>query len=716
MKCKRQGSMDPMERLAPLWVGTQYYRAPTPPAAEWESDLSLIRETGLDGAQLRLQWRWVEPRRDEFRFEDHDRLLDLCEARGLQVVVKFIVETAPDYVYHRLDGTRVDFHGRPIPPVANGAFYVGGWQPDFNNPMVMKRAANFVQRCVARYRHRECVVAWHLWNEPRSRPAMDMAGPHGLRLFREWLAGQYGSVEAFNRRFGLAAESFDTVLPSDSPADFVFWFHWRRFCAHRVAVNLGLIREAVRRADTTRPCVAHSGFNLIVQNPLADITDDLANAGAVERYGTSLVPVAGDWREQDDMEDYASFATPASARHFFVTSLQCDWMRAASHPRRFWVNEIYTNSHHYTAGDLPPADLRWMMLDSVARGADGLLFWQFKEERFLNESAACGLVGVDGQSTPRLEIVRQTLADLRTLRPYLAGFRPAPARVAIHHDLDTDLFSAISNPGPGGFFQNTCHYLYKENLKALYAALWDWGIFADITLATAPADPAVTPVWFLPDMRFVPPEWEKVLAAYVCGGGTLIAGPGLGERAANLWLRPASELAGLDAIFGAAQVRYPRRADASIVAGSGNRGRFSAGKYHAELQPLSRRTGVLLEAEAGGRCFPVATRLAAGKGAAIRLGFYPGTEEGRRGLKAILQVAGLVPDGTGYYPIGGVRQRGPDGGTGRLVFHFLVGGKPVSLRHGANDRLLVRPSGGGKTWRLTQPGDIAVAWVPDSCP
>jgi beta-galactosidase len=694
-------------------VGTQYYRAPTPLPAEWETDLALIRETGLDGVQLRLQWRWVEPRRNEFRFDDHDRLLDLCAARGLQVVVKFIVETAPDYVYHRLGGMRVDFHGRPFPPQANGAFYVGGWQPDFNNPAVMDRAANFVRRCVARYRDRACVAAWHLWNEPRSRPPMDMAGPYGLRLFRAWLADQYGDVGEFTRRFGLAAESFETVLPSDSPTDYVFWFHWRRFCAHRVAVNLGAIREAVRREDATRPCVAHSGFNLIVQNPLADITDDLANARAVERYGTSLVPVAGDWREQDDMEDYASFATPASARHFYVTSLQCDWMRAALHPRRFWVNEVYTNSHHYSAGDLPPADLRWMMLDSIARGADGLLFWQFKEERFLNESAACGLVGVDGRPTPRLEIVRRTLADLRALRPYLAGFRPAPARVAIHHDLDTDLFSAISNPAPGGFFRNSCHYPYKENLKALYSALWDWGIFTDITRAPAPADPDVTPIWILPDMRFVPPEWERILDAYVRGGGTVIAGPGLGERAANLWLRPASELDNIDAIFGAAQVRYPRRAPASIAAGPGVRARFSAGPFHAELRPLSRRTEVLLEAEASGRRFPIATRRAAGKGAAIRLGFYPGTEERRRGLQAILRCVGIRADRTGHYQVSGTRQRGPDGGAGRLVFHFLVGGKPVPLRHGPNDRLLIRPARRGESWRLRQPGDIAVAWVPE---
>jgi hypothetical protein len=74
---------------------------------------------------------------------------------------------------------------------------------------------------------------------------------------------------------------------------------------------------------------------------------------------------------------------------------------------------------------------------------------------------------------------------------------------------------------------------------------------------------------------------------------------------------------------------------------------------------------------------------------------------------------GIRADRTGHYQVSGTRQRGPDGGAGRLVFHFLVGGKPVPLRHGPNDRLLIRPARRGESWRLRQPGDIAVAWVPE---
>ncbi|HTL52607.1 MAG TPA: beta-galactosidase, partial [Planctomycetota bacterium] len=323
---ERSGEM--MKRLSPLWIGTQYYRAPTPTPEEWEPDLKAIAAGGLNGVQLRLQWRWIERIRDEFYFDDHDRLVKLCKQNGLTVIIKFICETAPDYVYHELNGTRIDFRGRPILPESNGSMYVGGWLPDFNNPEVMHRAMNFVGRCVSRYRKEDHVVAWHLWNEPRSRPSNDMAGPHGLKLFRAWLQDQYKSIEHFNKITGKAWASFDMVTPADSPSEHLEWFLWRKFCAKRVAENLQKTRQAVHNADNSRPCLCHSGYNSSMQDPLTDITDDLANAKAAERYGTSLVNFEGDCPDFSRLEGEASVSRDETRRSMYITSLQCDWMRA----------------------------------------------------------------------------------------------------------------------------------------------------------------------------------------------------------------------------------------------------------------------------------------------------------------------------------------------------------------------------------------------------
>jgi len=700
-----------MQRFAPLFVGTQYYRAPTPLPEDWEHDLDMIAAGGLDGVQLRLQWRWMEARRGQYRFDDHDRLLELCAERGLGVIVKFIAETAPDYVFHELGGTRVDFLGNPILPRSIGSMYVGGWLPDFDVPAVMAQAEAWVTACVERYKQHDAVLAWHLWNEPRSRPAMDHAGEHGLAAFRAWLAERYGDIDAFNAHFGFAWEAFERVAPSDDPTDHALWFLWRRFCAVQVTRQLRRIRAAVHAADRSRPCLAHAGYNTAVQDPLTDITDDVGNASTVERYGTSLVDFAGDCPDFHLIEDPATFALPGGPEHMYMLSMQCDWMRAANAPRSFWVNEIYGNAWHGTLPDLDARDLRWRMCDSIARGADGLLFWQFREERFANELSNSGLIHLDGQNTPRWDSVVRTRAELETLEPFLAGYRPAPAPIAIHHDPDSNLLSAIADR-PGALFgSNTCHYDYLETLKSLYAGLWHGGVTVDFTRPGALPDPQHNPVWIVPDLRFADDELAAAMRTYVEAGGVLIAGPRLGERDDRLWLRATVPGVGLHELFGARQEEYPKRRP----------GPAHFTETDDAVGPLAGALALddaeaLLHARREDRDdFVIASIRRHGAGAAVLCGFCPGRDGQFAGTGAVLRVAaGFALDDDGILQIAGEEQDHPNGrGRGRLVWRFLRNDEqPLSIP-GNEDLLIAADSEGSR--RLTRSGDVAVSWraAPD---
>ncbi len=726
---------DKMQALAPLWIGTQYYRAPTPTPDEWDRDLKAIAAGGLNGVQLRLQWRWVERIRDEFVFDDHDELLKLCKRHGLQVIVKFICETAPDYVFHELDGTRLDFHGRPLLPESNGSMYVGGWQPDFNNDEVMHRAMNFVNRCVSRYRKESHVVAWHLWNEPRSRPRNDMAGPRGLKRFRAWQQNQFKAMVNYNKRAGKAWSSFDAITLADAPCEHLEWFQWRKFCAKRVAENLQLIRKAVLGADTSRPCICHSGYNLVMQDPLSDITDDLANARAAERYGTSLVNFAGDCPSFFSLEGPASVAGSDTRDNMYITSMQCDWMRAATAPKKFWLNEIYGNSWHGSLPDLVPADLRWWMLDGIARGADGLLFWQFREERLSNETGCSGLVRVNGESTGRWEEVVRVAGQLEKVKPFLAGYAPKPAQVAIHHSADTDLLSSIADRQSWHFTANSCHYLYKAVLKELYNNFYRKGVPVDFTHdgmighGAAP-DPAATPLWFVPDLRFVSPEMEAAFRSYVQGGGVLVAGPGLAERSPNLWWNSDQPTPDLIDLFGARQVSFPKMGTCNAKPCDRTSWMF----YYREnryaelrLEPAGGAVAVL-EGRADGRNFTLGTvkeyKIAGAKrgrpkvGKAVLLGVYPGLEHDSSCMTWLLrEVAEIKLAGSWPWHIEGAVQQGPaavQGQRGRLSFHFNLGERPKKIHHSDDAVLLIPPGKNPEGWEFTnQPGETAVVWTPE---
>lgn len=728
-----------MQRLAPLWIGTQYYRAPTPTPDEWAADLKAIAEGGMDGVQLRLQWRWVERIRDEFFFDDHDELVKLCKRFGLTVIVKFICETAPDYIFHDLSGTRVDFHNRPLLPVSNGSMYVGGWYPDFSNPEVMHRAMNFVGRCVSRYKKEEHIVAWHLWNEPRSRPRTDMAGPHGLKLFRAWLQDRYKSIENFNQVFGKAWASFEAIALGDEACEHVEWFLWRKFCARRVADHLQKTRQAVLAADTSRPCLCHSGYNSAMQDPLSDISDDIANARAAERYGTSLVNFSGDCPDFSRLEGPASVGDPEQRRNMYITSLQCDWMRAMAAPKKFWLNEIYGNSWHGSLPDLDPQDLRWWMLDGVARGADGLLFWQYREERLANEVGCSGLVRVNGESTDRWEMVTKTVEYFKKLKPFLAAYRPAPAKIAIHHSPDTDLISAIADRPAQSFSSNTCHYLYKEVLKGIYSQFYNHGIQVDFTHDGevghgAGPDPVATPFWIVPDLRLVTPEMEAAFRTYVLAGGNLIAGPGLGERAPSLWLHGTIPTPNLVDLFGATQVGFPKATRVRMTPSDRNNWLFEMGYPRwAELR-LVPNGGAreVLKGSIGKRQFTTGTckeyPVQAGKrgknkgpgsvGRAVLLGFYPGIDfELEVMFWLFREVLDTKLGGSWPWQIDGEVQKGPasvGGGRGRVSFHFSLGEKPTKIPHSDDAVLLVPPGKNPEGWKFSnQPGETAVVWTPE---
>ena len=108
--------------------GTQYYRSPTPLPEEWEGDIANMADLHLDVMQIRINWRWNERRENEYDFSDVDRLMELAEKYDRKVIIKFLLECAPQYIFDKYEGTRIGPRGEKLHGGAHGAFY-GGWRP-----------------------------------------------------------------------------------------------------------------------------------------------------------------------------------------------------------------------------------------------------------------------------------------------------------------------------------------------------------------------------------------------------------------------------------------------------------------------------------------------------------------------------------------------------------------------------------------------------------
>ena len=208
--------------------GTQYYRSPTPLPEEWEGDIAQMSDFNIDALQIRINWRNNERVEGQYDFSDVDRVMELAEKYNKKVVVKFLLECAPQYVFDKYGGTRIGPKGELLRGAYHGAFY-GGWRPCFTNPKVQERAALFVEKVAERYAGRKNIILWNAWNEIRNRPIEDCFCPHCRSAFGKYLEKKFGSIEKMNTFYGATEESFENVnLPATAHG---FWdiYEFKKF-------------------------------------------------------------------------------------------------------------------------------------------------------------------------------------------------------------------------------------------------------------------------------------------------------------------------------------------------------------------------------------------------------------------------------------------------------------------------------------------------------
>ncbi len=534
-----------------LPFGIQYYRAPTPLPEEWVVDLPRIKDLGFTFIQVRPQWRWHERREGEFCWDDLDTVFDLCAAHGLQVMFQFMLETAPAWLYRKYDCHRIDLFGHPILPRGHGAFFVGGWLPCFDHPMVRLEGERFIKAAVQRYRDRPNLLLWEAWNEPRSRPVGECCCPESLARYRQHLETRHVSIEAFNRFYGKAYGSFSEITPPPDFCEYTELALFRQWAMESVVSRVRWVYDTVRGVDDVHPISAHVGANTLGQDILADSSDDFATARAVDFYGTSQLFFTGDFIEFDNIEGEATFTGPRWRHDYYILSLGADWLRCVS--PYFWINEIYTNSFFYTTPDISGDDLRFRIWTYLAGGAKGVVFWQYRSERVGNESGCSGLVGIDGENTARTEACSFEARRIREHEALLRDFQPDRAEVAILYDLESDLMSRIEDTTGQNFLGNTVKYTYKAALKGAYSLLWQTHAPLDFVSTRDLEKIDRYRLVYLPALLVVDGAVASILQDFVRQGGFLIAEEGLGLRDKRYWMTTAAPGGGLDRLFGANQ-------------------------------------------------------------------------------------------------------------------------------------------------------------------
>jgi len=416
-----------------VWYSGGIARAPmlsaiTPESRDqWRRDLTQIKSLGFNAVRTWVEWAHCEPRPGEYHFENLNLLCELAREQGLRVICQLYVDSAPDWVVKRFPEGRFEAQSgdKVTPQAAPGCCT--------DHPGVQEAVLNFYTATAKTAMQHPNFFGWDLWSEPHIinwayinyvPNASFCYCPFTMSVFQQWLLKKYGSLDALNqawyRNFSdwseVSAPRFGTIL---SYTDFI---DWKNFIYEKLAHDLRLRYEAIRKADPVHVITSHAAVPSIFYSPYvgAGATDDFLMAEQIDFYGTSLYP---------------KHNHPSSHWELWKYQVAVDFSRSANKKNGgFYVGELQAGKGTYglnIGNPITPEDHRIWMWSALAKGAKAINIYAYYPMSSGYESGGYGLINLDGSVTERAAAAGKTAGIVTRNMKLFLDSKPIPAQVAI---------------------------------------------------------------------------------------------------------------------------------------------------------------------------------------------------------------------------------------------------------------------------------------------
>jgi beta-galactosidase len=219
------------------------------------------------------------------------------------------------------------------------------------------------------------------------------------------------------------------------------------------------------------------------------------------------------WAAREDLVSHDWYPDPEDPQSHVLGALGFDLMRSLGGGRPWLLMEQAPSAVNWRARNRPkrPGQMRLWSLQAVARGADGICFFQWRASRAGAEKFHSGMVPHAGPDSRVFREVAALGADLGRLGA-VAGAR-VPAEVALLLDWSSWWASELdSHP--------SADFRLLDALLRHYAPLWEAGVTVD--LAHPEADLSGYRLVVAPNLYLVTAAAAERLHAYVTGGGSLL--------------------------------------------------------------------------------------------------------------------------------------------------------------------------------------------------
>jgi beta-galactosidase len=481
-----------------FYFGVDYYPEHWP-EERWPEDARLMAEAGFNLVRLaEFAWSRMEPQAGQYDFSWLDRAISILADQDIRIVLgtptasppPWLMAQHPEAFLVREDGQRKTYGNRRE------------YCP--NNPAYQGYSRRIVAQMAQHYAMHPSVIGWQIDNEFGDRCYC----PVCAQAFRAWLCQRYGTLDELNERWGT-----------------IFWSHvytdWQQIpvpATTGASPNPGLALDYRRFMSDSYVAYQQSQIDILrEQCPQHLITHNLMGFkyDLVDYFdlARSLDLVTWDnyrrtqWAMQAEVE-------PSRA------ALAADTMRGLK-GKNFWVMEQQAGSGGWEVISVPPrpGELRLWSYQTIAHGADAVVYFRWRTARFGTEQYWHGLLDHDGYAGRRYEEIKRMGAELTRVGAQICGSTIKPA-VAMLLSYDSRFAFQIQANNP--------QFSYAEHFRQIYDAFYEHNVAVDIVAPDA--DLSSYNLVVAPAFHVVSAAAAKNLRRFVEAGGVLLLSPRSGVK------------------------------------------------------------------------------------------------------------------------------------------------------------------------------------------
>lgn len=380
------------------------------PETIWAEDVRLMREAGVNLVSLGIfSWAKLEPRPGEYDFRWLDRIMDLLYREGVMVNLATATASPPPWL--------AQLHPESLPVTRDGTTLYPGSRQHYcpSSPAYQERAAALVRRIAEHYKDHPALAMWHVNNEYGCH-VPECYCDVSATAFREWLKERYGTLEALNEAWGTAFWSqhyseWNEILPPRATPTFANptqQLDFRRFSSDAL-LNLFEMEKRILRELT----------------PDVPVTTNFMGFFKPVDYWK--------WAAKEDLVSQDSYPDPADPEAHIGSAMVCDLMRSLGGGPWVLMEQTASRVNWRKRNVLKkPGQMRLWSYQAVARGADGIMFFQWRASKAGAEKFHGAMVPhVNPDISRSWQEVKQLGNELRKLDPLLGAAGEAEAAILL---------------------------------------------------------------------------------------------------------------------------------------------------------------------------------------------------------------------------------------------------------------------------------------------